>query len=143
LLSYFRVRSLGSGFSLSDIQIQILSRCVRCAGWFPTEYIEYCSEAIYTWFSPAVLFSVFLVVAALFLAIARSSALRLGFFCFGIFVDIVSFAAPKKKSTNFLMWAGGGAPLRLLPSVFFMWMCCCCQVVGSAFVVTVCGEKYS
>lgn len=60
-----------------------------------------------------------------------------------VFLLTSSHSQLPKKSTNFLMWAGGGATLRLLPSVFFMWMCCCCQVVGSAFVVTVCGEKYS
>jgi len=57
------------------------------------------------------------VVAAHF-GLLRSSALWLGFFCFGISVDIVSFAAPKK--VLLFIVSGGGATLRLLPSVFFV-----------------------
>lgn len=66
----------------------------------------------------------------------RSSALWLGFFCFGISVDIVSFAAPKK--VLLFIVSGGGATLRLLPSVFLYevvlllpgcWQRLCCNCV--------------
>lgn len=48
-----------------------------------------------------------------------------------------------QKSTTFHRERGRGHLAPVAKRVFCMRLCCCCQVVGSAFVVTVCGEKYS